>query len=91
METSIFLAKVIGLVSVMISAAVLVRYKTSRALEDEAVKNPATACLASTVSRSGASYPPAEPTKSDCPCGSHLKIDAGVGYLRRSLAAHRVV
>lgn len=40
METSIFLAKVIGLVSVISTAAVLVRYKESLALEEEAVKSP---------------------------------------------------
>ena len=40
METSIFLAKVIGLVSVISTAAVLIRYKESLALEDEAVKSP---------------------------------------------------
>ena len=41
METSIFLAKVIGLVSVISTAAVLIRYKESLALEEEAVKSPA--------------------------------------------------
>lgn len=41
METSIFLAKVIGLVSVISTAAVLVRYKKSLALEEEAAKSPA--------------------------------------------------
>jgi hypothetical protein len=46
METSIFLAKVIGLVSSISAAAVLVRYKTSLALDEEAAKSPATAYLA---------------------------------------------
>ena len=41
METSIFLAKVIGLVSVISTTAVLTRYKESLALEAEAMKNPA--------------------------------------------------
>lgn len=41
METSIFLAKVIGLVSVVSVAAVLIRYKKSLALEEEAAKSPA--------------------------------------------------
>lgn len=40
METSIFLAKVIGLVSVISMLAVLVRYEEYLALEEEAVKNP---------------------------------------------------
>ena len=40
METSIFLAKVIGLVCVISTAAVLIRYKESLALEEEAVKSP---------------------------------------------------
>jgi hypothetical protein len=40
METSIFLAKVIGLVSVLSTMAVLIRYKKSLALEEEAVKSP---------------------------------------------------
>src|SRR3989344_4785364 len=40
METSIFLAKVIGLVSVISTIAVLVRYKEHLALEEETVKNP---------------------------------------------------
>ena len=41
METSLFLARVIGLVSVMSTAAILVRYKESLALEGEASKSPA--------------------------------------------------
>jgi len=41
METSLFLAKVIGLVSVTSTAAILIRYKESLALEDEAAKSPA--------------------------------------------------
>jgi hypothetical protein len=41
METSIFLAKIIGLVSVISTIAVLVRYKEHLALEEETVKNPA--------------------------------------------------
>ena len=41
METSLFLAKVIGLVSVISTAAILIRYKESLALEDEAAKSPA--------------------------------------------------
>lgn len=40
METSIFLAKVIGLVSVISTVAVLIRYKKSLTLEEEAVKSP---------------------------------------------------
>ena len=40
MGTSIFLAKVIGLVSVVSTIAVLVRYKEHLALEEETVKNP---------------------------------------------------
>ena len=40
METSIFLAKVIGLVSVIITTAVLIRYKESLAFDEEAVKSP---------------------------------------------------
>jgi len=40
METSIFLAKVIGLVSVISTSAILIRYKTFLKLEEEAVKNP---------------------------------------------------
>ena len=40
METSIFLAKVIGLVSVIITTAVLIRYKASLAFDEEAVKSP---------------------------------------------------
>ena len=40
METSIFLAKVIGLMSVISTTAVLIRYKGSLALEEEAMKNP---------------------------------------------------
>ena len=39
METSLFLARVIGLVSVMSTAAILVRYKESLALEGEASKS----------------------------------------------------
>ena len=42
---SIFLAKVIGLVSVISTTAVLIRYKESLALEEEAVKNPAVTYL----------------------------------------------
>ena len=41
MENSIFLAKVIGLVSIISTTAVLIRYKESLALEEEAMKNPA--------------------------------------------------
>ena len=40
METSIFLAKVIGLISVISTAAVMVRYKESLAFDEEAIKNP---------------------------------------------------
>ncbi len=40
METSIFLAKVIGLISVISTTAVMVRYKESLAFDEEAVKNP---------------------------------------------------
>jgi len=40
METSLFLARVIGLVSVISTAAILVRYKESLVLEDEAAKSP---------------------------------------------------
>ena len=40
METSIFLAKVIGLVSVISTAAVMIRYKESLVLEEEAMKSP---------------------------------------------------
>ena len=40
METSIFLAKVIGLVSVISTLAVLIRYKTFLKIEEEAVKSP---------------------------------------------------
>lgn len=39
MELSLFLAKVIGLVSVISTAAILIRYKQSLALEEEAVKS----------------------------------------------------
>jgi len=39
MEISIFLAKVIGLFSVISTIAVLVHYKESLALEEEAIKN----------------------------------------------------
>ena len=45
MDTSIFLAKVIGLVSVISTTAVLIRYKESLALEEEAMKNPAATYL----------------------------------------------
>ena len=45
MDTSIFLAKVIGLVSVISTTAVLIRYKESLALEEEAMKNPAATFL----------------------------------------------
>ena len=45
METSIFLAKVIGLVGVISTAAVLIRYNESLDLEEEAVKSPAIAYL----------------------------------------------
>ncbi len=45
METSIFLAKVIGLVSVISTSSVLIRYKESPALEEEAIRNPAVAYL----------------------------------------------
>lgn len=40
METSIFLARVIGLVIVISTAAVLIRYKESLSFEEESVKNP---------------------------------------------------
>ncbi|MEK7519410.1 MAG: hypothetical protein AAB565_01305 [Patescibacteria group bacterium] len=40
METSIFLAKVIGLLSVISTLAILIRYKKSIAFEEELVKNP---------------------------------------------------
>ena len=40
METSIFLAKVIGLVSVISTTAVMVRYKESLVFDEEAVKRP---------------------------------------------------
>src|SRR3989338_5231345 len=40
METSIFLAKVIGLISVISAAAVMSRYKESLAFDEEAVKSP---------------------------------------------------
>ena len=40
METSIFLARVIGLVSVISTAAVMIRYKESLVLEEEAMKSP---------------------------------------------------
>ena len=46
METSIFLAKVIGLFSVISATAVLVRYKKNLALEKEAVANPGAVALA---------------------------------------------
>jgi hypothetical protein len=46
METSIFLAKVIGLISVISATAVLVRYKRNLALEKDAVANPGVAALA---------------------------------------------
>ena len=49
MEISIFLAKVIGLVSVISTTAVLIRYKESLALEEEAVKNPAVTYLSGFV------------------------------------------
>lgn len=39
-ETSIFLARVIGLVSVISTIAVMVRYKESLAFDEEAVKSP---------------------------------------------------
>lgn len=41
METSIFLARVIGLFSVISTSAILVRYKTFLKMEEEALKNPA--------------------------------------------------
>lgn len=40
LETSIFLAKVIGLVSVISTVAVLIRYKKSLTLEEAAAKSP---------------------------------------------------
>ena len=40
METSIFLARVIGLVSVISVTAVMIRYKESVVLEEEAMKSP---------------------------------------------------
>ena len=40
METSIFLARIIGLVSVISTAAVMIRYKESLVLEEEAMKSP---------------------------------------------------
>ena len=39
METSIFLAKVIGLISVISTTAVMIRYKESHVFEEEAVKS----------------------------------------------------
>ncbi len=44
-ETSIFLARVIGLVSVISAAAVMARYKENLELEEEAVKSPLLAYL----------------------------------------------
>ena len=49
METSIFLAKVIGLVSVVSTAAVAVRYKDSLAFDEKAAKNPLLAYLSGFV------------------------------------------
>lgn len=46
METSIFLTKVIGLVSVISTAATLIRYKQSLTIEKEAVKSPVISYLA---------------------------------------------
>lgn len=46
METSIFLARVIGLISVISATSVLVHYKKSLALEKDAVANPGVAALA---------------------------------------------
>jgi hypothetical protein len=46
METSIFLARVIGLISVISATAVIVRYKKNLALEKDAVANPGMAALA---------------------------------------------
>ncbi|HEY4512314.1 MAG TPA: hypothetical protein VJH63_01485 [Candidatus Paceibacterota bacterium] len=46
MEISIFLAKVIGLVSLISAGAVLVRYRKNLSIEKEAVSNPALAALA---------------------------------------------
>lgn len=43
METSIFLAKVIGLIFVISTTAVMIRYKESFAFEEEAVKSPSLA------------------------------------------------
>ena len=40
METSIFLARVIGLVNVISVTAVMIRYKESVVLEEEAMKSP---------------------------------------------------
>jgi len=40
METSLFLAKVIGLVSVISATAVMFRYKESLAFDEEATKSP---------------------------------------------------
>ncbi len=48
-ETSIFLAKVIGLVSVISTTAILLRYRESMALEKEAVKSPVNAYLSGFV------------------------------------------
>ncbi len=41
MDTSVFLARVIGLLGVISTAAVLVRYKESLAFEEKLVQNPA--------------------------------------------------
>lgn len=48
-EPSIFLARVIGLVGVMSTAAVLARYKESLAFEEKLVKNPANIYLSGFV------------------------------------------
>ena len=40
METSIFLAKVIGLFGAISTLAILVRYKTYLEMEEDAIKNP---------------------------------------------------
>jgi len=46
METSIFLAKVLGLFGAISTAAIILRYKKNMALEKAAVSDPALAALA---------------------------------------------
>jgi len=45
METSIFLAKVIGLFGVISTLAIIIRYKLHLAMEENAAKNPTTIYL----------------------------------------------